>query len=481
MLFNSLTYIFFLLGLVLLYWRLPQAVRLPVLLLASYVFYMVWNPPFGLIYGPFILLDSLYFYTLAWAMVRYPQFKKIILWTGLFSELGLLAYFKYLNFFALAASQIATLFGAKLPVFHYDVVLPLSISFTSFVLMAYLLDVYRGNEPPAKSPLKFCTYIAFFPHLIAGPVVRASELLHQFDACPTFSLDRLVQGVHRFCLGFFMKVFVADVFGRYVDAVYGNPSIYAFNTGWMSAYAFSIQIFCDFCGYTFMAQGSALMLGYTLPENFNAPLLARNVSDFWRRWHMSLSRWFRDYIYIGLGGNRHGVWETYRNIMLTMCLSGLWHGANWTFLLWGGLQGAALVAYKECQRWGLTRGLPVWVGMLLTYHVMVWIRVIFRAQSVHDAVLMWHAMLTWSDFKFVEQPPLVFNTHSIGLTSTSVLLMVIAFLGGHFLIDRYYAVVHRPEHDRLKTVFLGMGYFVFLYCILTMGGDRAASFVYFQF
>ena len=387
MIFSSIEYVLFLILTTVLYWTIPQRFRVLLLFIASYIFYMAWEPPFGLIYGPVIFLDSFYFYMLSVAMQRWPQAKKGILIFGVTTELCLLAYFKYAGLLLGAAEGIAHAVGIHVPHVTVNIFLPLAISFTNFVLISYLVDVYRGNEKPDPSFLNFATYAAFFPHLIAGPIVRASELLHQFSKKQSFNPEMARKGLDRFLFGLLLKLFVADKLAPFVDQIYSTHALQAFDTNWMSTYAFAIQLFCDFFAYTLMAQGSAMLMGLTLPDNFNAPYLSTSIQDFWRRWHISLSRWLRDYLYIPLGGSRGGQVKTVRNLWITMGLGGLWHGANWTFLLWGLYQGALLSLERVCGALGINKRIHPIIGGLITFHAVCLGWVLFRAQSIPEA---WH-------------------------------------------------------------------------------------------
>jgi alginate O-acetyltransferase complex protein AlgI len=478
MLFNSPIYLLFLLITVLLYWTLPARFRVPLLLLASYMFYMSWSPPHGLIYGPVIFLDSVYFYWLSRAMCRWPQWKKPLLIFGVTSELCLLGWFKYANF--LAQSSEALLQFLHLPAHHvqFDIFLPLAISFTNFVLISYLIDVYRGNEKPDPSFLRFATYVAFFPHLIAGPIVRASELLHQFDQNPKFDTNRMTQGIHRFCTGFFLKVFIADLIGIYANTIFGHPEVQAFNTAWVAVYSFSIQLFCDFFGYTLMAQGSALLLGYTLPENFDAPYFARNMSEYWQRWHISLSRWLRDYLYIPLGGNRKGKARTYLNLYITMGLGGLWHGASWTFVVWGLLNAIFLCIYKVGNHYKFNRFIPELIAMAITFHAVCLTRVFFRAQTFQDAWHMLGAMANPFHNIDLPVPPGSVEQGTSFLSTETALLLVVLFLGIHALI-RY--LRPRLQQPFVREASIAIAYSIFLYCLFTLGGQEGQQFIYFQF
>ncbi len=465
MLFNSFTYVFFLGIVLLLYWTSPKRFRVPLLLIASYVFYMSWSPPFGLIYGPVIFLDSLYFYALSRAMMRWPQHKKSILIFGVTTELALLAYFKYASFLA---GSVAQLLGwLHLPGFNaeFHIFLPLAISFTNFILISYLVDVYRGDEKPDPSFVRFTTYVAFSPHLIAGPIVRAKELLHQFDNAPAFCSDRLAKGIHTFLAGLALKLFVADMVAPYVNLVYGEPAMQAFNTSWIATYGFAVQIFADFAGYTLMAQGSALMLGYTLPPNFNAPYFAQNITEFWRRWHMSLSRWLRDYLYIPLGGSRHGRLQTYRNLFITMGLGGLWHGASWHFMIWGLYHGLLLSLHKFCNHFRIIRLLNRPLSILLTFHLVCIGWVFFRATSLQSALHLLQTMLIPKAFA-----PL--STQALETLATiGVFFMV------HGAVRYFSGRIHNPW---AVCGIQGLSYACLVYFALVLR-TMPQEFIYFQF
>lgn len=478
MIFSSLPYVFFLFAVVVLYWRLPVRFRIPLLLLASYVFYMSWSPPYGLIYAPVIFLDTLYFYWLSLAMVRWPQWKKKILVFGITSELLLLVYFKYSNFLMATLDSALLALNLPAPQVRFDIFLPLAISFTNFILISYLVDIYRGEEVPDRSFTRFATYVAFFPHLIAGPIVRAKELLRQFDFAPPFRHENLVKGMHRFAAGLFIKLFVADIMGFYVDPVYGNPELQAFNTSWVASYAFSIQLFCDFFGYTMMAQGSALMMGYTLPDNFNAPYFSKNMSEFWKRWHISLSRWLKDYLYIPLGGSRCSKLKTYRNLFVTMALGGLWHGANWTFMIWGVMQGLMLCLYKTGRYLNINRFIPTALAIFLTFHGVVLARVFFRAQSLEEALHLLSTMANPWVWHAMEAPHISREANTLFLSTSTTLVMIVLFMAIHGVIHTCKGRVQMPA---LREATVAVGYASLLYFLVTLGGTESQQFIYFQF
>jgi len=464
-LFHSWVYIFFLITTVLLYWNLPARFRIPLILLASYVFYMSWSPPFGLIYGPLIFLDTLYFYALSKAMVRWPEFKKPILIFGITTELMILAYFKYANFLLDTLNNFLGMMHSPQLDIHLTLFLPLAISFTNFILISYLVDVYRGKETPDPSFTRFAAYVVFFPHLIAGPIVRASELLHQFDQKPKFSIDQTVQGIHKFMFGLGLKLLVADVIAVYVNPAFAEPGVQTFVSSWIAAYGFSVQIFSDFLSYTLMAQGSALLMGFTLPDNFNSPYLAKNITDFWRRWHMSLSRWLRDYLYIPLGGSHCSRWKAYRNLFMTMGLGGLWHGANWTFVVWGLYHGLLLSLHKLAVYTRINRFVPSILAVFLTFNLVTLGWVVFRAKNFTDAATLLHTMFS---------PNLKFTFTEEFAYALMVMMMFAAIQFSLWLLPRYQL---RPAYN---IVLQSAGYFVLFYMLITTY-KTTSEFIYFQF
>jgi alginate O-acetyltransferase complex protein AlgI len=360
----------------------PRAWR-PFILVASYVFY-------GWLDWRWVLLlvgSSLVNTFAAQVIARSPsqQTRKRALIAAVTFDLGLLCVFKYLGFFVSEVDDALDAIGLGSPLPLLQIVLPIGISFFTFQAISYVVDVYRG-ETKAASLVEVAILQAFFPHLVAGPIVRANELLPQLRV-PRDPREVLA-GPALFLIvgGLIKKTVVADELARnVVDPVFNDPSAYSGLETLFAIYGFAAQIYCDFSGYTDMAIGLALLLGYQLPQNFNKPYLALSLQDFWRRWHITLSRWLRDYLYIPLGGNRDGPRKTYRNLMLTMLLGGLWHGAAWTFLIWGGIHGSALSA----ERWARERyhgfHLPAWVAWLITFHVVCLAWVFFRSPDLTTA------------------------------------------------------------------------------------------------
>jgi alginate O-acetyltransferase complex protein AlgI len=330
------------------YWALPwRQARVWLLVAASYFFYATWSRQLALVVFASTVMD--YLIARGLAASASPGRRRLLLGVSLAVNLGLLAYFKYANFFlqSLEAALQAAGASASLPVLR--VVAPLGISFYTFEAISYTVDVYRGRVPAERDLGHLLLFITFFPHLMAGPIVRARDFLPQVRRPKRWDWVRAQLGVGLFAVGLFKKAVIADRMALFSDPVFQDPTLYKSYAVWVAVLAYALQIYCDFSGYSDMALGAAHLLGYSLARNFDLPYLAVNVSDFWRRWHISLSSWLRDYLFIPLGGSRGGLWRTCRNLMLTMALGGLWHGASWTFVAWGVFHGLLLVAHRLWQ------------------------------------------------------------------------------------------------------------------------------------
>ncbi|HEY4360395.1 MAG TPA: MBOAT family O-acyltransferase [Bryobacteraceae bacterium] len=366
--------------------------RRPILLAASYFFYMSWNPKFIVLLLTLTVLD----YTAALLIARATRYRKAFLIASLAGNLGFLGFFKYYNFLA---ENLATLL--RLPPHHFalSIILPLGISFHTFQSMSYVVDVYRREQEPVRNPLDYALFIAFFPQLVAGPIVRAREFFADLYAWVAPSNEEILRGGLLLLLGLVKKMALADQFSPLADAYFQNaPSHPGALAAWSGTFAFAMQIFFDFSGYTDMAIGMALLLGFHFPVNFRRPYLAYSITDFWRRWHMTLSRWLRDYVYITFGGNREGELKTYRNLMLTMLLGGLWHGASWNFVIWGGYHGALLSLERiGGKRRFLTQPnrftYPLRAALTFGLVCIGW--VFFRAATFADAVYVLGQMFSW--------------------------------------------------------------------------------------
>ena len=338
MIFHSLDFVLFFVAVTLVYWRLGHRAQNVLLLVASYFFYGYIHPWFLSLIASSTVID----YASARGMERWPERKRTFMAISIISNFGMLGFFKYFNFFAdnVHAVLAAAGYDVGLPVLR--VLLPVGISFYTFQAMSYTVDVYRGELRARRSLLDVAVFISFFPHLVAGPIQRASFLLPQVEEKRRFSIEQAASGFYLMVWGFFKKLVIADNVGVIANKVFAlsDPS---FEILWAGVFAFAIQIYADFSAYTDIARGSSRWLGFELTQNFDHPYLARNPADFWRRWNISLSSWFRDYVYIPLGGSRAGEWPWARNVMITFLLSGLWHGASWNYVLWGLYHGVLLV------------------------------------------------------------------------------------------------------------------------------------------
>jgi D-alanyl-lipoteichoic acid acyltransferase DltB (MBOAT superfamily) len=399
--FDSYTFLVFWLAVLFVYkQRLSWSARKNVLLAASYVFYAAWNPPFVLLLCVSTLVD--WHAAKRLALATRENRKKLWLGLSLLVNLGLLAYFKYSAFVLANLEELLASVGIEHQFPEQNLILPIGISFYTFQTLSYTIDVYRGRLNPWHSFRDFALFVSFFPQLVAGPIVRATSLLPQFISSPRHGWNSIALGTGLIILGLFQKNVLADgVFAPVADRYFGMASVNGIQA-WTASMAFAGQIFCDFAGYSTIAIGVARSLGFRIAMNFNAPYTAIGFSDFWRRWHISLSRWLRDYLYISLGGNRLGKWLTLRNLMLTMLLGGLWHGAAWTFVAWGGLHGAFLVIERACvnslgRGWRIHSllkplyGLVTLVGVLLSW-------VLFRATDMQQALAMFQVMLDPTDW-----------------------------------------------------------------------------------
>ncbi|MDB5001159.1 MAG: hypothetical protein JWR76_2236 [Mucilaginibacter sp.] len=346
MVFNSYTFVaFFIIMLILHNLPFSWKVKKINLLLASYIFYAAWNPPFILLLWLSTIID---FFVGKALYVQTNKHKRwVLLVVSLIGNLGMLCFFKYGSFLLENFVMVCNALGIDYHPAKPNIILPAGISFYTFTTLCYTVDMYKRKSKPVKSLLDFSLFVTFFPHLVAGPIVRPPQLVPQFESPRKASKQQLANGLLLLTLGLFMKVVLADtLLSATADAVFGHNGKLGFLDAWAGVLAFSGQIFFDFAGYSTAAIGVALCLGFVLPQNFLYPYAAIGFSDFWRRWHITLSSWLRDYLYIPLGGNREGNFKTYINIMITMLIGGLWHGAHWTFVAWGGLHGLYLCAEK---------------------------------------------------------------------------------------------------------------------------------------
>jgi len=471
-LFPTATFaIFFMLVLPLSWLLMPRGERWrPFIILASFVFYAGWDWRFCFLLAFSIAWNQVF--AIALHNRRDERARKWLLASALTGNLGVLAYFKYYDFFVASTNNLFAFVGVDVPIETRSIVLPVGISFFTFMGIAYVVDVYRHDFEPVGFG-KFAAYLSFFPHLVAGPIVRPGELIPQLESprdlgcVATWGAFFLI-GPRRF-----RKVVIANYLAaNIVDAVFGAPDQHSSLEVLVGIYAYSVQIYADFFGYTNMAIGIALLLGFRFPQNFDAPYSATSITDFWRRWHMTLSRWLRDYLYIPLGGNRGGKLLTYRNLMLTMLIGGLWHGAGWTFVAWGARPGSALCAERWWrERPGFverpwTRGRRAW-HRFCTFQVVCFAWIFFRSDSFADAWDLIERLFTaWG-----EPSP---------LATGGVLTAIAVGVGSQYLPHRLPLVI-MARFSRLPVPAQAAVLSLALLVTHAMGPEGVAPFIYFQF
>jgi alginate O-acetyltransferase complex protein AlgI len=371
-----------------------QVGRKIIVLMASVIFYAYWDWRFLGLLALVTLLD--YFISRGLISAEDPRSRRRLLLLSLVVNLGVLAIFKYFNFFTDSFNLMLSRTRWQIPMVH--IILPIGISFYTFETLSYVIDVYLKNTRPAKSLFDYAVFITFFPRLVAGPITRAWQFLPQLDTGFIVSTEGLAEGSQLFLRGIVKKLVLADRLSLLVDQVYATPTLFSSSTVWLAVFGYSFQIFLDFSGYSDMAVGLAKMIGISLPKNFDSPYAAQSFSEFWRRWHISLSSWLRDYLYIPLGGNQKGPARTYFNLMVTMLLGGLWHGANWNFVIWGGLHGIYL-ALERALRSGRapssdSKETWIWWKALATFLVVTLTWVIFRSSSLAQAGMIFQKLFS---------------------------------------------------------------------------------------
>jgi len=468
LLFNSFTFAVFLPVVLILYWTLPRRFQNPLLLVASYVFYGAWDWRFlGLLW-----LSTLVDYLVGRALGTTTDTgrRRRLLGLSLFVNLGILASFKYFNFFVESATSLLEQFGMSADGPTLRIILPVGISFYTFQTLAYTIDVYRRKTEIEYNPLTFALYVAFFPQLVAGPIERAQRLIPQLaEPRSRIGFHQVRSGLFLIALGLFKKVAIADALAPYVDEAFTRATTSGWITLLVGVYAFGLQIYGDFSGYTDVARGASRLLGVELMINFNQPYLSRNITNFWRTWHISLSTWLRDYLYIPLGGNRKG--NVYRNVMITMVLGGLWHGAAWTFVVWGGLHGLYLAVHRRMRHKSPAGAVDPFrwrdvVPTLVTFNLVSLGWVFFRAETFSQAFEVLRGIATFR----------------AGPVNWNALGLLVAMGGLGLIID----LVQRNQADH--TIVLtwpaaarGVAYAVLALGLIIFAGGDAIPFIYFQF
>jgi len=479
-LFNSFEFAFFLPLVVAVFFLLPQRARQWFLLGASYYFYMCWRVDYIVL----ILASTLVAYVSGLRIARAQSSfdRKLWLVVSLVGNLGLLFAFKYINLAGESVESVFSWVDISVAVPWFDVLLPVGISFYTFQTLSYTIDVYQGEKSAEGDFPLLALYVAFFPQLVAGPIERATRLLPQLERRSRFEYGQVRDGIILIFWGLFKKVVIADRLAILVDEVYSQPGAYEGFPLWVATYAFAFQIYCDFSGYSDIAIGSAQIMGYKLMTNFRRPYYAAGFADFWKRWHISLSTWFRDYLYIPLGGNRVAAWRVYLNVFVVFLLSGLWHGANWTFLIWGGLHGIYLMGEKFFQdrrpawnRCGAAGALMHAGKVFLVFHLVCLAWIFFRANSVGEAFQIAGALPNLS----LEQLSIVRN---LGLSGVELL---IAF-GAIVLLEAVHWIqCRKPFRQCLATQPIPIRWSVYVGLVLIIlffgeFGDNQ-QFIYFQF
>jgi alginate O-acetyltransferase complex protein AlgI len=485
MLFNSLPFFLFLPTVVSLYFLLSQRWRWSLLLTASCVFYMFFIPKYLLILGFTIVVD--YF---AGILIENAQGarRKWCLAMSIVANVGVLGFFKYFNFFRENVDGLARVLGWNLPVEALAIILPIGLSFHTFQAMSYTIEVYRGAQPAERHFGIYALYVMFFPQLVAGPIERPQNLLHQFREVHHFDYDRVTSGLRLIAWGLFKKTVVADRLALFVNKVYATPEQFGGPILVLATLAFAFQIYCDFSGYSEIAVGSARIIGFRLMQNFDRPYHARTIAEFWRRWHISLSTWFRDYLYFPLGGNRVGPARWSVNILVVFLVSGLWHGANWTYVVWGGLHGLYLVVgtttgrlRQRFARWSTLADYPAlhrFGQVLCTFSLVCVTWIFFRAATLSKAGLICQRCFTgWRELlhpsRLVAQlDSVVLSWLALGCFATVVMEIVEAW---HARAGVVTAINARPWWLRWSLYYALAGALFFLHA------SEAGQFIYFQF
>lgn len=479
MLFNSLEYACLLLASIAGCWFFTDKhkIRISLLLAASYLFYASWNYKYLIL----IFFSSSMDYLLGGQIAKSTQSstRKLLLFISVAANLGILSIFKYFNFFATEFCDALGLFGISFTPWYLDVLLPVGISFYTFQSLSYTIDVYRGDASPAKSYLQYLLFVSFFPQLVAGPIVRARNLLPKLLKKPTLTAEQGSNALYRIGIGLIKKMAIADYLGaQIVDPVFSNPGMYSSVETLVGVWAYAFQIYCDFSAYSDIAIGSASLLGIELPENFLAPYRSANLRQFWQRWHISLSTWLRDYLYIPLGGSRCHPARTYSNLLITMLLGGLWHGASTTFVIWGALHGLALAVTRLFERTAqpvqgankettpATKKTKKVVSIVITFQFVSFAWVFFRAPDLAGALAVFSS-ITEGSFGAANIPALA-------------LLALAAALISHYLPE---STKHFFESSFIKLPSFAQAAVVvsIILFLQVVARSQVQPFIYFQF
>jgi alginate O-acetyltransferase complex protein AlgI len=467
MLFNSLPFLFFYLIVTPLFFLIKDTKRWILLLIASCYFYITFVPAYILIIAFTIVID--YYAGLALEKTTDKKKRKRLLILSLAANIGVLAVFKYYNFFA---SNINQIYDGHGPLLYLKILLPIGLSFHTFQAMSYTIEVYRGNQPAEKHFGIYALYVMFYPQLVAGPIERPQNIIHQFYEKHPFNYENLKAGLMQMATGLFKKVVIADRLSILVDGAYLHPRTQSGTTLFIATLFYSFQIYCDFSGYSDIAIGAARTMGFTLMENFRAPYFSRSVSEFWTRWHISLSTWFRDYLYIPLGGNRVAASRWCLNLMIVFIVSGFWHGANWTFIVWGALHGTFLIIHISCNKLLQHLGyqfkpnpLKRLLQVIFTFCLVSVAWVFFRAAHVSDAIY-----IVKSIFQINLKDHVQFSLNNTEIWFSVILIIVLC------LKENFYLTI--PTKKNLSFIIL---FSAIIFCCYFFGVFNNKQFIYFQF
>jgi len=482
MLFNSIEFALFLPLVFIAYWFIATKnlkAQNIIILLASYVFYAWWDWRFLIL----IIFSSAIDYSIGLKLseTTNQRNRKLLLYTSLFTNLGLLGFFKYYNFFLESFSDAFTLFGQSLETERLDIILPVGISFYTFQTLSYTIDIYRNKTKPTKDIISFFAFVNFFPQLVAGPIERAVNLLPQFQKKRTFNYPIAIDGLRQILWGLFKKIVIADNCAKHANTIFNNSDEYSGSTLLLGALFFTFQIYGDFSGYSDIAIGTSRLFGIDLKKNFDFPYFSRNIGEFWRRWHISLSTWFKDYLYIPLGGSKNNQWITIRNIMIVFLISGLWHGANWTFIVWGFINACYFIPLlltkrnrKHLDTIAQGKLLPtiketIQIGYTFLLTVLAWI--FFRAENIKHAIAYISEIFSKTIFDF----PIFPNRYSALTTLILILFFIIFEWTGR---DSEYAI--EKFGKKRARYYRWTLYYSIIMCIILFGANQQ-EFIYFQF
>lgn len=499
MLFNSYDFLIFFPIVVFAYFIIPQRFRYIWLLITSYYFYMGWNARYAL-----LLLTSTVITYVSGLMIsaiqgkykenvrRMTMLKKIVVAVSFISNLSILFFFKYFDFAVMNINRVLSILNVELITTHFDVLLPVGISFYIFQALSYTVDVYRGDIYAEKNFLKYALFVSFFPQLVAGPIERSKNLLRQLNEEHRFSYENMCDGLMLMIWGYFMKLVIADRIAILVDKVYAPDAMYDGIYVLIASVLFAVQIYCDFAGYSTIAIGAAKVMGFELMENFNCPYLSTTVSEFWRRWHISLSSWFRDYLYIPLGGNRKGTVRKYLNTMIVFGVSGLWHGAQWSYVVWGGLNGLYQVIgsimmpirKRLGEKWPrLEKSMITKIARIVVTFILVdftWI--FFRANSLKDGIVLVRRILDMNNPQLLANGTILdlgLNIQNFVVLGIAIVILMIADIAKYNHIKVREVILKSNILIRWTTIMMA------IVSILIFGiwgsGYQETVFIYFQF